>query len=246
MGDRCFSLALSTRRTFSCLAALGPDILFGFLGSGVRIRWSPPSLHSEATDEVHNSAWRLDSTSCRLRVCTTAFWASFDALWMPAGAGFYGGDLISFVGVLKLFASKACLLLFWEYFELDLEKEEVSRFLSCWKMPYWGLLCSAVLESALVRKLFDLGIRACDSFLTVVNLDAWPPAGCSVFSGNVMFSKSMIISDIADEVADEEFESYSMELGRICARLTSGGESSDATELMGRSTCCLKSFSCCF
>jgi hypothetical protein len=29
-----------------------------------------------------------------------------------------------------------------------------------------------------------------------------------------MFSRSMMISDIADDVADEELESYSMALGR--------------------------------
>jgi len=55
-----------------------------------------------------------------------------------------------------------------------------------------------------------------------------------------------MISDIADDVANEELESYSMALGRTWAWSTAGGESSDATELIGRPTCFLKFCSCCF
>jgi hypothetical protein len=56
----------------------------------------------------------------------------------------------------------------------------------------------------------------------------------------MMFSKSIIISDMADDVA-EEFDSYSIELARTYTQLIGGD--SDVTELMGLSTCCLKFFS---
>ena len=40
IGEAWASLALSTRRTFSCLAALGPVILLPLPGSGVLMSWS--------------------------------------------------------------------------------------------------------------------------------------------------------------------------------------------------------------